>query len=885
MVRVVLCCGVFLAAFQLYLRTVVPSVYVGDGGELAVVPEVLTVAHPTGYPLYAQVGKLLLSLLPFGNIAYVTAVFSALSMALACGFLCATMQVMLASRLLPVVGAMLFAVSRTPWSQAVITEVYAFNAFFVSVLLYCMVRYQRKPSKRLLALTSLIYGLSFGHHMSTVLLAPAFLVALADFGHAPPGTYVTAINRRFEVIRKAFRHSPGSGLWAAGWRFAVVLVVLGLVINDLTAVYYALFPVVFLWMLSLKYDDARQGSRQVLRWLQRQSASISVVALMLVIGASVNLYQPIRSLPLNPRNAVCGLYWGPTHTLSGLIDHLNGRMFRNLMFTQTASSIEGRAQGYFFGHFVHQLTPLAVPVILIGLLLMLRRHRREFFPVVAIGFFNISFNLNYSIPDIEVFYVPTILVSAIFLTVGLRFLLEETVRVTDDLPTLTPQRAAFACLAPLVVLVSNYHANDRSRYWLAHDYGLEVLNSIRGSATLLTQGWITPYIIGYFQVAGRSRNLDDERVTMIIEGRENIFQRIVTGRLLLPEGFRLYTTVPLEVKGGREVYSTIRGIIYEIGLNEAPFPETDVDYWDFYLWRDYEIDDPGIFYDAHSRSLLAKYFYLQAEDRFAEGDVQGAIALCERAQKAAPGNKQVYNNIGAIYFKHDLYRLAEQACLQALAIDPDFQQARHNLGNIYYKLGRHDRALEMFRKGQRMGGRVEFFQPIVAQIYLEEGKYEEAAQEFRTALRIDPNNPEIMNQLAIAYLYNGDHGSALKVLEDALALDPRRAETHNNLGIYHDMQDNPRLAEDYFRQAVEYDPTIASAFNNLGRLRAVAGDFEAARNYFQSALEADPEFTTALNNLGGVYQTLGDPEQARKMWQRSLEINPDQEKIAALVEE
>ncbi|MGH2465222.1 MAG: hypothetical protein ACRDGI_07165, partial [Candidatus Limnocylindrales bacterium] len=39
-------------ALLVYVRTVMPGVAFGDWGEMATVPHVLGVAHPTGYPTY-----------------------------------------------------------------------------------------------------------------------------------------------------------------------------------------------------------------------------------------------------------------------------------------------------------------------------------------------------------------------------------------------------------------------------------------------------------------------------------------------------------------------------------------------------------------------------------------------------------------------------------------------------------------------------------------------------------------------------------------------------------------------------------------------------------------------------------------------------------------
>ena len=55
--------------FALYLATLCPTFYVGDGGELTAVPWHFGVAHPPGYPLFSLLYGVLAQLLPFGSVA------------------------------------------------------------------------------------------------------------------------------------------------------------------------------------------------------------------------------------------------------------------------------------------------------------------------------------------------------------------------------------------------------------------------------------------------------------------------------------------------------------------------------------------------------------------------------------------------------------------------------------------------------------------------------------------------------------------------------------------------------------------------------------------------------------------------------------------------
>src|SRR5579864_622195 len=62
--------GVFAAAFAVYLRTMCPTLYWGDCGELATAAYNLGIAHPTGYPLWCLLAHLWTHLVPYGTVIW-----------------------------------------------------------------------------------------------------------------------------------------------------------------------------------------------------------------------------------------------------------------------------------------------------------------------------------------------------------------------------------------------------------------------------------------------------------------------------------------------------------------------------------------------------------------------------------------------------------------------------------------------------------------------------------------------------------------------------------------------------------------------------------------------------------------------------------------------
>src|ERR1700730_15946393 len=164
------CAGiVFLVALLLYCWTLAPTVTLTDSGELIVVARGLGVAHPPGVPLWIILAHLA-SLVPLGSVAARVNFSSALFAALACAMLTFVVAELMittsylatskrrrkgtqqnkkaeepaVARLLvfaPALGAgLLTAFSRTLWSYATITEVYALNALLIVAIFFLMLR-------------------------------------------------------------------------------------------------------------------------------------------------------------------------------------------------------------------------------------------------------------------------------------------------------------------------------------------------------------------------------------------------------------------------------------------------------------------------------------------------------------------------------------------------------------------------------------------------------------------------------------------------------------------------------------------------------------------------------------------------------------------------
>jgi len=184
--------AVALAAFTLYRATLLPGADLGDSGSFQTMVGSPLITPRDGYPLYFAIGSLALQVTG-AEPAHALNLASAAEAALACGLLVLVGVELSGSLAAAVSAALLFAVSYTFWSQAVIAEVYALHIALVALTLLLLLQWARAPSHARLFAFFAVYALGFGNHLSMILLLPGYALFLLV---SAPGGWRSLCTRR-----------------------------------------------------------------------------------------------------------------------------------------------------------------------------------------------------------------------------------------------------------------------------------------------------------------------------------------------------------------------------------------------------------------------------------------------------------------------------------------------------------------------------------------------------------------------------------------------------------------------------------------------------------------------------------------------------------------
>ncbi len=406
----VVAAALWLTVFLVYIQTIARTVGFIDSGELATVPYVLGIAHPTGYPLWTLITHIF-SHLPISEEEIVRLnIFSSLATSFAAVLFFYAMLLLFRSgiktkdpfhSIIPAAfSALVLAFSQTFWDQATSIEVYAFHLFLMSATLLIFLRAifsfleEQVIDQRKWLLFAYVLGLSFTNHLTTILLAPGFLF-----------------------------------------------------------LYFSVFRL------------SKEGIRQLF-----------ILAVPFIVGLSVYVYFPIRTVQQPVLN------WGYPATLERIFWHISGKQYRVWMFSSSAVAAKQ------WNHFLNA-APLEfyyVPLLfsLLGAWRLLMQERRIFAFIFLLLAGCIAYTINYSINDIDSYFLLAYVSLAMFAGFGAL----EAGMIFKKMAG----KIAFGTILLAVVIAelsANWPEVDASSNYLVQDYTETILNNLKPNAIIISYQW------------------------------------------------------------------------------------------------------------------------------------------------------------------------------------------------------------------------------------------------------------------------------------------------------------------------------------------------------------------------------------------------------------
>ncbi|MFC2076762.1 tetratricopeptide repeat protein, partial [candidate division KSB1 bacterium] len=409
----------------------------------------------------------------------------------------------------------------------------------------------------------------------------------------------------------------------------------------------------------------------------------------------------------------------------------------------------------------------------------------------------------------DYFYTPTYYFFAVWIGLGTSALLLWFRRQAQGLkPSLRKAMTAATVLVLLGIMavptIYNGRQNDRSRNQVAHDFGLNLLNSVGKDGLLYTNGDNDTFPLWFLQNVKEVRqdvtvlnlsllktpwypkqlkhgptkapiSYSDQRLDRVAFAQVPKDMQIKSGNLVLPlkRGQLLspehqimydmvltnkwerptYFAVSVPDKGGFDDYLTLEGLVMRLTQRKAQSPfdleACGRNITDMYSFKG--VFDEDIPKDEETRARLTNYgtaFILLAEENLRRGNKDVAIPFLHHSisiLSLMPENRQY------------------QRLLQSLS---------QWLGEVYLEEGRFDEARAVYQRLLDLLGRSAAMSLGLGVVAHREGDYDTAVDHIREAYRQEPNNPIILNNLYIVLSEAGRTEEAREALENYIKLQP-----------------------------------------------------------------------------------------------------------------
>ena len=460
--------------------------------------------------------------------------------------------------------------------------------------------------------------------------------------------------------------------------------------------------------------------------------------LLFILGLSVYLYLPIRSLANPP------IDWGNPETVKNFFDHILRKQYSALSKQPRSFFLFFKQTGNYLFSLSRQFTPYLGIIGLFGLWRSFSR--KKTFLLLFSAFFVSSFGSiiilspeleRESLNAVEVFYIPSYLFFSLWLAGGIGYLCEKMKKL----------KYLFLFL-PLLPLVANFHSNDKSRYHFAYNYGINIFRTLHKNAIVFTSSDYQSFPLTYLQIIENKRKdvvicdiYGDLSYALLGEDYNHASRKVrqeIQDRLILKmiedENRPVYYLLKRDLSTLPGYEFQPRGITYK--LVKKGTKEFYLDYWQNYNLSG--VDNSSIYLDYTTSLIVSAYHYFRAEEYLYQGRIEEAIREFDKVAKLSHNVKEIYNNLGSALAEKREYILATRQYEKALKIDPHYAMAWINLGNVCKDRGEIRRAITYYKRALKIDLQDLRGHRGLAQVYEEQKNYSLALEEYLAVIKIQP---------------------------------------------------------------------------------------------------------------------------------------------------
>ncbi len=171
---------IFFFSLFLYAFTSSRTIVHGDSGDFLSAVATAGIPHPSGYPLYTLLARVVY-LLPLGNPVWQVNVLSSLFAAFTLVFVYKTVKLITSSPAAGIFSVLCLGLFESFWFYALISQIHVLQVLILSLLFYSIISFSETKKLSFLYAAFLMFGLGASNNLSIVFTLPSLLLTLVIF--------------------------------------------------------------------------------------------------------------------------------------------------------------------------------------------------------------------------------------------------------------------------------------------------------------------------------------------------------------------------------------------------------------------------------------------------------------------------------------------------------------------------------------------------------------------------------------------------------------------------------------------------------------------------------------------------------------------------------
>ncbi|MCP4576050.1 MAG: tetratricopeptide repeat protein, partial [Deltaproteobacteria bacterium] len=476
----------------------------------------------------------------------------------------------------------------------------------------------------------------------------------------------------------------------------------------------------------------------------------AAISVFFILPLTLYLYLPIRT------EAGAAIHWGDPDNIERFLAHVTATAHRGAYVFSAG-----------FSQYLSRLSDaLRVLALQYGILTLFSiwgwigikslRWKIFFAGVILFDLFYTVF-LNIISLEITPFTLPTSIVLAILMGMGLNDFLGWARRRKEIGSNMKKGIAAAFCIIPLVALVANYSLCDQSRNYTAYDHAVNIFRTADHGGAIFLDGDNNLFPVVYGRIAegmGEGTALYDRHNIIFKwspEQRRFNFEgtggdvKLMMHKKIAREAekrgvyFAVFNPYAVPIPNGFHLvpYGILRKLVPDQG---SAGTDNATNVWDHYYSKSFHDDFER---DYMSREVCSFYFFRKGENLWRADRTAESLAQLRIASRIGYNDTAIHSEIGLFLTDRGFFHAARSAFEKALLYHDDLSGIHNNWGYYYHKTDDYKKAMASFSEAIALSPRNTTYHNNMGLISHKAGNKEEARLSFKKSLSINNDQPKI----------------------------------------------------------------------------------------------------------------------------------------------